>query len=58
MHWDTALLWGLPFLAVLGGGGYLLFAARRKRRQPVDVAALSEAEKLMLEARLHESRQG
>ncbi len=52
LHLDTALLWGLPFIAVAGGGLFLLAAARRKRRASETVMPLNEAELRALEERL------
>ena len=50
--WHTAVLWGAPALFLLGGVGYLLVAARRRKPLPTAVAPLSEDEKAKLEAAL------
>jgi cytochrome c-type biogenesis protein CcmH len=55
MHWDTALLWGLPFLAVFGGGLYLFIAARGRRKRQDAVVPLSEAELRLLDSRLDQT---
>jgi cytochrome c-type biogenesis protein CcmH len=54
----TALLWTLPFLALLGGGLFLIRSARAKRGQPVSVTPLSEAERVALDARLDDAAKG
>ncbi len=55
---NTALLWGLPFLAVLAGGGVLLLMARRKRASSQAATPLTAAEISRLEARLDEAPGG
>jgi cytochrome c-type biogenesis protein CcmH len=54
----TALLWGLPFLAVLGGGVFLLVSARRKRQLGAAVAPLNAMEQAALQARLDDAAKG
>jgi cytochrome c-type biogenesis protein CcmH len=57
LDFDTALLWALPFLAVIGGGGYMLASTRRARRGP-EATPLSPAELAQLDARLDDASGG
>jgi cytochrome c-type biogenesis protein CcmH len=57
LGFDTALLWALPFLAVIAGGAYMLASTRRARRGP-EAAPLSPAELAQLDARLDDAAGG
>jgi cytochrome c-type biogenesis protein CcmH len=47
--WHTAVLWGAPALFLIGGVGYLLMAARRRRSSPAaGPAPLTDEEKAKL----------
>ncbi len=50
--WHTAVLWGAPILFLVGGVGYLLVVARRRKPSPVAVTPLTDEEKAKLEAAL------
>lgn len=45
---QTAILWGLPFVVLLGGGAYLAVAMRRRERARAE-APLSAAERARLD---------
>jgi len=51
-NWQTALLWGGPFLVLLAGIAAIVTAARRRRTEVAAVAPLSDEEKARLAALL------
>jgi len=46
---QTAVLWGLPFVVLVLGGGAVLLAARRRSARPGVEAPLTEAERARLD---------
>lgn len=51
-NWQTALLWGGPFLVLLAGIAAIVTAARRRRTEVAAIAPLSDEEKARLAALL------
>lgn len=51
-NWQTALLWGGPFLVLLAGIAAIVTAARRRRTEVAATAPLSDEEKARLAALL------
>ncbi|ALA18314.1 MULTISPECIES: cytochrome c-type biogenesis protein [unclassified Chelatococcus] len=52
VNWQTALLWGGPFLVLLAGIAAIVIAARRRRAEVSATAPLSDEEKARLAALL------
>jgi cytochrome c-type biogenesis protein CcmH len=48
LHGANLILWGAPFLILIGGGIALYFNARRRKARPVTVARLSDEEEAKL----------